>query len=948
MLPFLLLLSAPIAHAAGIADEAEVNFQLGAKAYKAKDYQTALAYFMASNRLSPNKNVTFNIARCYARLGLYPEAYRWYADALEGVTDAGARATIQAEQEALLPNVAVFEVTSNPPGAAVYVNRKNLGSAGNTPLTLALPAGEYSFLVEAQGYADGASMLFVAETGSKQKVAVELQQQVGKVSFDAAAGATIHLGNPDAAPLCTAPCEANIPPGNWVMWARLPGFKDTVRQSEVVIGGSSRLSFAMEPLTGSLLVDIPESGALIEVDGKPMGFTPAVVPNMPVGEHTVRISRRGYRASEVQVVVEPDTQFTLSGLELVPVEEVAAVSKTAEDVRDAPSSVTIISGQELRAFGYPTIYEAMRGVRGTALTMDSVYSGVAVRGLGQPNDFGNRLLILSDGATLNDDILYQSFVGYDGRTDLGDVERIEVVRGPGSVLYGTGAVSGVINLVPTDDATPGGQELTAGVAPYNVGRLRLQTRGRSDDGGYHLSAGVAGSEGRTVDLPIGGGEVATIDSFDRFRAVSATARGWKGDLRGQAFYTARNQVIPTGAYATLLGDDRTVWLDQRFLAEGRFEPQLNETWALATRVYGNFYGFDGDYVYDDGEGGTYVSTETYRGVWLGGEARAVASVADPLRLTLGTQVEAHPSVSLAGFDTYSDGSTEDYLDEQTSFVVAAAYAVADGQPTGWFRYSVGARADYWSTVGLSVNPRVAVVLKPSDNDTIKVFGGRAFRAPSTYELLYNVPEVQETPASQGIELEPEQVWSGELEYTHQLSLLWSGLVSVHAAQADNIVETVDADPAVGSITYANSESPIRTLGFDTEARRSLRGGWMASASYGYLEAVYSETGEPIANAPQHFASGKLIAPIIIPFAQVAMRATLEAPRHLDGSERTTDPAVVADVVVSGESNTGGLSYRVGLYNLLDYSYAVPVTDEFAAPTMPQQGRSLLAELTVRR
>ncbi len=82
------------------------------------------------------------------------------------------------------------------------------------------------------------------------------------------------------------------------------------------------------------------------------------------------------------------------------------------------------------------------------ISNDRVYSSASIRGIGQPNDYGNRLLVLSDGASLNDNILSSSYIGSDGRADLEDVDRIEVVRGPGSLLYGAGAFSGVVNLVP--------------------------------------------------------------------------------------------------------------------------------------------------------------------------------------------------------------------------------------------------------------------------------------------------------------------------------------------------------------------------------------------------------------------------------------------------------------------------------------------------------------------
>lgn len=938
-----LLLASPSALAQSTADEAEVNFQLGTRAYKARDFEAALAWFMASNRLAPNKNVSFNIARSYARLGRYAEAWRWYADALDGITDPGARATILAEQQALLPEVAIFEIQSNPPGAKVFVNRKNLGSVGVTPLVLALPPGEATFILESENHQEATSARYVAQQGTRNPVQLDLRAIVGRVVFEGVAGATVHLGNPDNPALCTLPCEAELLPGSQVVWARLDGYDDSVRQIDVVDGSTTRLSMPMVAKTGSMLVDIPEQGALIEVDGVAMGFTPAVVSAIPVGEHAVRISRRGYRPAEARVLIRQNELTTLSGLELTPVEEVAAVSKLSEDARTAPSSVTILSGAELRAFGYPTIYEALRGVRGMALTMDSAYSGVAVRGLGQPNDFGNRMLILSDGATLNDDILFQSFIGYDGRVDLGDVERIEVVRGPGSVLYGTGAVLGVVNLVPLAAETPAGQELSLGVAPQDVGRVRLQTRHGGPAAGVHLSASGALSQGRTEAL----GDTV-VEDFDRFQAGSASVRAWGKDLVAQGFTAWRHQIIPTGAYGTRLGDDRTVWDDLRVLGELRYEPRLSSTWSLSARAHGNLYDFAGDYAYDDGEGGSYVSTEDYQGIWGGVELRTLAQVSPAFRLTLGSQLDLHPIIRMTGFDTYEDGSTAPYMDETSSFLVAAGYAMVDGSPAAWLRYSLGARLDYWSTFGASINPRAAVVLTPTELDTAKLMVGRAFRAPSTYERLYNVPGVQVRPDEEGFELKPEEVWSLEAEYTRQLHRFWTATVAGHGSRSSQIIETVSASTADGAVTYQNSDEPLRIVGVDAELRRAFRNGWMATLSYGWLSARYAEDGSPITNAPHHFASGKVIAPLALPQAQLALRTSLEAPRLVTPEGDRTAPALISDLVLSGQSHSGQVGYRVGLYNLLDQDHAVPVTEMFAVPTMPQQGRSLLAELTLRR
>ena len=164
------------------------------------------------------------------------------------------------------------------------------------------------------------------------------------------------------------------------------------------------------------------------------------------------VTKPSYRPFEQTLVVTSEGQARVDA-DLTPVEEVTAASRVTESVEDAPSSVSIITGQELRAMGYPTIAEAVRGVRGVYVGDDTSYTNVGFRGFAQPGDYGDHVLILVDGMPTNDDYVGSSYVGYDARADIDDVERIEVVRGPGSVLYGTGAMFGVINLVTRETAT---------------------------------------------------------------------------------------------------------------------------------------------------------------------------------------------------------------------------------------------------------------------------------------------------------------------------------------------------------------------------------------------------------------------------------------------------------------------------------------------------------------
>ncbi|MBP6630913.1 MAG: PEGA domain-containing protein, partial [Kofleriaceae bacterium] len=142
----------PPAAADGVADEADLQFDLGNKAFQRKDFEAALAHYLASNRLVRNRNVLFNIAFTYKELRRFPDAYRYFVDALEGEKDQSVRGDIENAMRDIADKVAVLEVQSTPPGAQVYLNRKDLGAVARTPARIGLAAGTYIVIVEAEGY----------------------------------------------------------------------------------------------------------------------------------------------------------------------------------------------------------------------------------------------------------------------------------------------------------------------------------------------------------------------------------------------------------------------------------------------------------------------------------------------------------------------------------------------------------------------------------------------------------------------------------------------------------------------------------------------------------------------------------------------------------------------------------------------------------------------------
>ncbi len=168
-----LCLWASAAFGADVAEEADHLFQLGIRDYSDGDYESALAHLLASFRLVPNRNVEFNIARVYEQLGKLDLAWRHYHEYVLGTPDPTARADGEAALARLDKDVARVKVTSSPSGATVFVGRVDLGPHGVTPITLALPAGKRSIVLDLDGYVRAETTAELV-TGKESRTAVEL------------------------------------------------------------------------------------------------------------------------------------------------------------------------------------------------------------------------------------------------------------------------------------------------------------------------------------------------------------------------------------------------------------------------------------------------------------------------------------------------------------------------------------------------------------------------------------------------------------------------------------------------------------------------------------------------------------------------------------------------------------------------------------------------------
>ncbi|HSO33366.1 MAG TPA: TonB-dependent receptor [Labilithrix sp.] len=960
------VLMAPTANADDLADEADLQFQIGAERYEQRDFKGALEHFLSSNRLVPNKNVLFNIARTYEQLQRAPDAYRYYVLALEGETNPASRKRVEDALQRISPNVAILKVDTDPPGATVYLDRKDLGPRGAAPRTLGLAEGRRKVIVEKPGYEPAESEVVALKVGQEVVVSLKLKQILGTARLEGEAGAGVRIDEENGAIACTVPCSVQVPPGRHTFFFVKDGYQTSEVAAEIPPNVVTPVRARLSSQTGAVVVSSDVRDALVSIDGQAVGFTPAVL-SVPVGKHTIVISQQGYRS--VSQVVDVTKKETKIEAQLSFVEEVSAASRVTESVDDAPASVSIISLQELRAMGYPTVAEALRGIRGIYLSDDHSYTTAGFRGFSRPGDYGNRVLVLLDGQPMNDNYIWSSYIGTDGRVDIDDIERIEVVRGPGSVLYGSSAFFGVINLVTRSHNEPTHGEASLGTFDYGIAKARATAvvRFAPDAGFWATVSGQQGagrdfffpeyaSDPRDPNAQTGANGLPTDGNSrgaDRQHGGMLTGRLWYKAFTLQWFLNSRRKYLPTGEYDTLFGDQSARFGDTRGMIEARYEPQITKTVQSLTRAHLNMYNFDAVAPYTAADGG--ASRDSYRGRWAGLEQRIVFTPTPALRLTAGGELIRHFTAKQVGENDAGAYLLDDSggAGRNDPFTVGAGYLNADVNAAARVKLVAGARVDYYSSLpkfdlGSAFNPRLAVIFKPYDGGNIKVMGAKAFRAPSVYELHYAA--VTQLPPTA---LKPEQIYSGEIEYSHRISQTVTGLVAGYTNLVEDLVRLNETAPGSGLVQYSNSPASVLVLGAEAEVRREWRQGWMLAATYSYQKARYLSDASlrDVPNSIEHLASFKGAVPIIGRTVMGMTRVSFEGPRPdrnelvTDAPQESTNPAVIWDLVLSGEIERMNARYAIGAYNVADFKYSIIPSGEFRQRQIVQNGRTFLATVT---
>ncbi len=610
--------------------------------------------------------------------------------------------------------------------------------------------------------------------------------------------------------------------------------------------------------------------------------------------------------------------------------KVSGASKYEQTARQAPASVTIITSEDIERYGYRTLADALMTVRGFFVSYDRNYTYVGVRGFSRPTDYNNRILLLLDGHTMNENVYGAAQLGSDLPIELDLVERIEIIRGPGSALYGTGAMLAVVNVVlKKGSALNGGRIALAG---GSYGRLQgTISAGKELERGPDLLVSAFGTDVKGEDhyyseydgLESANGVAHDLDSDRSFGGIAAAT--W-GGFHLTGLWTSREKAYPTAAYETEFDNGAAGTIDKHRFLDLRYEHAVTPNLLLTARVYTHHYGYKGVYPY---ETLFFDSTDNN---WYGGELRAQWDPLPNNRLTVGAEYRNDMRADYRSW--YPDEVT---FDGDFPFNVTSFYVQDEFQVTPSLAVTAGLRHDRYSTVGSSVNPRGAIVFNPSASSTAKLLYGRAFRAPNIFETRW----ISDGSVS-NLALEPERIETIEAIWEQRLSPSLFGTVSLYQSRMTDLIDQTEISDGV---TQFQNGSAALARGAEAGVTARFAGGVSGYASYAYQKAKDDRSGSELSNSPDQAFKLGLSCPLVGPL-RLSGELLYETGR-LTVQDTRTSSYFLSNLTLSADAGVLPVRVLAQIRNLFDVEYGTPGGFEHRQPSIRQDGRNYALRLEYR-
>jgi iron complex outermembrane receptor protein len=636
------------------------------------------------------------------------------------------------------------------------------------------------------------------------------------------------------------------------------------------------------------------------------------------------------------------TTLTIEQLMEIEVDTVSGASRYEQPITESPASVTIVTAEEIKMYGYRTLADILQSVPGFSTSNDRNYQYAGIRGFGLPGDYGTRFLLLVDGVRQNEPVYQAGYIGYEMVVDVDLIERVEVIRGPGHTLYGANAVMGVINVVTKRGRDLDGFEVSGETGSFDTYKGRLSFGKKFAAGPEMLLSGsFLHSRGQDLYYP----EFDTPSTnfgwargCDRERFGSAFLKMAYRDLTLEGGYVKRDKTLPTAPWGTVFDNPGTETTDSSLFLDLKYRRTFDSGLDVMARLSWNQYRYDGSYIYDSSEDGDapllYANIDKARSSWLQGEVQLSGEVSESHRLVGGVEFRDVLRMEQLNYDT------EMYLDDRRTTWNVGVYLQDEYRIIENLILNAGLRYDHFGTFGDTVNPRVALIYSPFAGTTAKFLFGTAFRPPSGFELYYHDGYTQKTNP----DLREEQSLNYELILEQSLGRRFRGTVSGFYTRVKDLITQV-TDPSDNLLVFRNI-SRAELKGVELQLDGKWDNGIQGRASYTFQDGKDTDTGEWLPNSARHLAKLNLLFPLVREKVFLGLEEQYTSAKRTMTDGRTRD-FFTTNLTLFSRNLLKNLELSGSIYNLFNTGYAVPVGGEFIQDSIRQDGRTFRVKATWR-
>ena len=612
---------------------------------------------------------------------------------------------------------------------------------------------------------------------------------------------------------------------------------------------------------------------------------------------------------------------------------VEAATLHTQTLDDAPASVTVISAEEIRKYGWRTLGEALATVRGFYMSYDRTFEYAGVRGLSLPGDYTTHLLLMINGHYLSDNVYSTSgYFGQDLPLDIDLVKRIEIVRGASSALYGSNGVFATINIITKSPAEM--RTLRASAEGGSFGEKKLELSGGMPLGGganLTVSASAFNNGGQLLYFP-GFGWARNADGERGYHAFASLV--WR-DWTFTGLAGSRVKQVPTGAYASIFGDPAAHVVGTRGFFEAEYARELAADRKVRWQIYYDQIRYRDRYDYALNPG-VEDARDRSDGDWAGSKLAYDFAVPHVGVLTVGGEMNADIR-ALMQFNEHSPQAVS-LMSVEHRDVAYGAFAQQQWQVApAWTAY-LGLRYDDTRLHGPFVSPRLALVYRANSKTSYKLLYGRAFRNPNAFESYYDDGLTQIGNPS----LRPEraETWEGDIE--HRYGTRWTGILNGFHYNLHNLITAVTTE--AGYLQYQNAEAG-RVDGVAAELNGKPTA-WIETAASVVWLHTRIENQAWLPNSPSYIAKWRAAVPV--PRSKLLAAAAMQylSPRRtIDG---TFVPTVwLTDLTFTTRKLHPDFDFQFGIRNLLDRVYYDPAGADLPEQMLRENGRSVFVKLILR-